>query len=100
MTPTPQLSKSGVAYRRAMGIPLTAPKVGRDGRGGNYQITEDQAREIWADIQMLVTNCRYREFDICRVVADQHGVGKYLVQNIRNGRSWNSITGLDVKRYD
>ena len=87
----PQLSKSGVAYRRAMGIPLSAPKMGR---GGNYQITEDQAREIWADIQMLAKNCRYRELNICQVVAEHHGICRTLVQNIRSGCSWNQVTGL------
>lgn len=98
MSPTQQLSPSGVRWRRAMGVPLDAPKVGR-GRGGNYRITEDQAREIWADIQMLANNSRYREFNVCQAVADHHGVSRSLVQNIRNGGSWNHITGLHIKRY-
>ena len=98
MNPAPQLSPSGIRYRRAMGIPLTAPLVGKGGRGGNYQINEDQAREIWADIQMLVSNCRYREFDISKTVADHHGVTKSLVQHIRCGATWNCVSGLEVKK--
>lgn len=96
----PQLSKSGVRYRNAMGIPLDAPRKGRNGRGGNYQITEAQARKIWADIQHLTATYPKKTVDITAMVARHNKVSKSLVQNIRYGRSWNSVTGLEFKKYD
>lgn len=99
MNPIPQLSKSGVRYRRAAGIPLDAPVAG-GGRGGNYQITEKKARAIWADLQRLIAAYPPKTASINKMVADEHGVSKTLVQNIRHGRSWNSVTGLPVKMYD
>jgi hypothetical protein len=94
-----QLSKSGVRYRRAMGIPLDAPVIG-NGRGGNYQISERKAKAIWADIKRLENAYPAKTVSICQLVADEHGVSKTLVQNIRHGRSWNSVTGLPRKIYD
>lgn len=91
-----QLSPSGVRYRRAMGIPLDAPVVGK-GRGGNYRITEELAREIWADLQMLTANCRYREFDMTQDVANHHSVSKSLVQHIRSGATWRCVTEVEGK---
>lgn len=99
MIPTPQLSPSGVRWRRAMGVPLDAPKVGR-GRGGNYRITEDKARQIWSDIQHFTKCFQPKTVNITQLVADKHGVSKTLVNNIRHGRSWNHITGLDFKQYE
>ena len=98
-----QLSKQTGIHRNTIKWRSERGMTGKDlvkpPRAGNYQITEEQAREIWADIQMLVSNCRYREFDICQVVAEHHGVGKYLVQNIRSGGSWISVSGLDKSRH-
>lgn len=99
MNQQPQLSKSGRRYRRAAGIPLDAPVVG-GGRGGNYQITEKKARAIWADLQRLTAAYPPKTANICQMVADEHSVSKTLVENIRHGNSWNSVTGLPRKRYD
>lgn len=97
MNPAPQLSKSGVAYRRAMGIPLDAPKMGR---GGNFSITEEEAKAIWADVQRLTAAYPPRTINVCKEVATLHNVGQYVVQSMQCGRSWNHITGLKFKKYD
>lgn len=91
------IHRSTIKWRLEHG--LSGPALLKPPRAGNYKITEDQAREIWADVQMLANNCRYREFNVCQVVADHYGISKHLVQNIRHGVSWNSITGLEIKKY-
>tara|TARA_Y100000034_G_scaffold122881_1_gene168910 strand:- start:9917 stop:10216 length:300 start_codon:yes stop_codon:yes gene_type:complete len=99
MNPTPQLSKSGIAYRQQNGIPLDKPKAGK-GRGGNYQITENQARAIWQDLQHYIATYPPKSIDITGTIATHHGVSRTLVNNIRHGSSWNSVTGLPVKERD
>jgi len=95
----PELSASGRKYRRDAGIPLDAPLVG-DGRGGNYQIDKAMARKIWREIKRLTKAYPPKTVNICQLVADKFNVSKTLVNNIRHGRSWNSVTGLARKIYD
>ncbi|WP_417705411.1 hypothetical protein [Rheinheimera aquimaris] len=97
--PTPQLSKSARTYRQKNGIPLDKPKAGK-GRGGNYQITEQQALAIWQDLQHYIATYPPKTIDITGVVAKHHRVSRTLVNNIRHGSSWNSVTGLPVQKRD
>lgn len=95
----PQLSASGRKYRRDAGIPLDAPLVG-DGRGGNYQIDKATALKIWREIKRLTKLHPPKTVPISQMVADKYKVSKSVVQNIRNGGSWNCVTGLPRKIYD
>ncbi|MDX1538864.1 hypothetical protein [Arsukibacterium sp.] len=85
-----KLSWSGVKYRLDAGIPLSAPKAG-GGRGGNYTISEQTAREIWAAI------CNKRACKTAETtpqIAKRFKAKLSVVNNIAYGKSWNSITGL------
>lgn len=60
-------------------------------RGGHFKITEEQAREFW---QLICSNVKAAE---ARRIS---GITKSQGDNIRCGRSWNHITGLEKVVYD
>ena len=60
-------------------------------RGGNYKITEQQAREFW---QLICSGVKAAE------AMRKTGVTRSQGDNIRSGRSWNHITGLEKAAYE
>lgn len=60
-------------------------------RGGNFKITETQAKEFWR----LVSNGWTTE-KACQLT----GITKSQGDNIRSGKSWNNITGKVKVIYD
>lgn len=60
-------------------------------RGGNFKITETQAKEFWR----LVSNGWTTE-KACKLT----GITKSQGDNIRSGKSWNHITGKVKVVYD
>ena len=60
-------------------------------RGGNYKITEQQAREFWRLICSGVKAADARSTT---------GITRSQGDNIRCGRAWNHITGLEKVIYD
>lgn len=60
-------------------------------RGGNYKITEQQAREFW---QLICSGIRADD------ARRQTGLTRSQGDNIRCGRSWNHITGLEKVVYE
>lgn len=88
------LSQNGYRYRLENGIPLDAPI-----NPGKFSITKSKAKNIWDDIQRFREVCPPKTVDIAGMVARHNGVSKSVVNNIRAGRSWNSVTGLPKKIY-
>lgn len=93
-----QLSKqSGIncnTIKHRLNRGLTGADLVKPPKAGNFQITEQQARAIWHDIQHYAATYPSKTIDITGLVAEHHGVSKTLVNNIRHGGSWNNITGL------
>lgn len=88
------LSQNGYRYRLENGIPLDAPI-----RPGKFSITKAKAKKIWADIQKFREVYPPKTVDVAGMVARHNKVSKSVVNNIRGGRSWNSVTGLPKKIY-
>lgn len=83
------------ANRGLSGKDLTKPE-----KPGNFKIDKKKAKDIWLDIVRFVEIYPPRTVDITGMVARHHGVSATLVNNIRHGRSWNSVTGLPKRNYD
>lgn len=60
-------------------------------RGGYYKITEQQARDFW---QLICSGVKASQ------ARNATGITKSQGDNIRCGRSWNHITGLEKVIYD
>lgn len=88
------LSQNGYRYRLENGIPLDAPI-----RPGKFSITKDIAKKIWADINKFRDLYPPKTVDIAGMVSRHNGVSKSVVNNIRGGRSWNSVTRMPKKIY-
>lgn len=61
------------------------------GKGGNYKITEKQAAEFWRLVQGGATT---------KAAAKSCGITNSQAANIRNGLTWNHITGKKKPVYD
>ena len=97
-----QLSKqSGIncnTIKHRLNRGLAGADLVKPPKAGNFQITEQQAREIWQDIQHYAKTYPARSIDITAAVASYHGVSYSIVENIRYGGSWNRITGLPKRQ--
>jgi len=83
--------ESTIRERIAKGLTGDKLTAKPKGRGGNFKITEQQARKCWG---LILDGCSVKE------AAKGAGISYGQAENIKYGAAWNHITGLPKYERD